>query len=542
MREFDIVVVGAGLSGGLPAAAYLQRAGQDVVLLEQGIEAGSFFRSYEVFPGVLFDHSPVNFSDLSPVVEDLQLREHGYALEPTEIAYSTIDRAGTSLTIETTPARTAAALARRSPADSDAWTGLMRRLAGVADELLELVFYTAHPDQGALDRAIEVTADVVGVERGALETMTAPDLVERLFADDFVRRSMMALPALNLFGDLLIPGQGALSWAWALLMRARTAPSGNGSLVRAVEAAFTRAGGTILRDATVTRLIVDDGICTGVLADRGGRAEPITARRAVISNVGAGHLHELLAPADERLPSPEQRQFVDRLGSWQSRQRTIAIQDLVLRRPLRWPGDGGLLGRSPRVYLVWDSFAACRDWLERCRHDDESIYFDDIEVTQYHAIYGAREDGLAAVRVRYGTGPYLDDDGTTAWDARRAEFSARMLALLERIDPELPKNIVYEHLTTPLDFWRGNPGAHHGNPVGGDLVSGQWISSRLPYRTPVDRLYCSNSVWPPGLSLMASGYNVACTVADDLDLVRPPWWRHRAGANAVIPTAEATTR
>src|SRR3982750_423672 len=96
MREFDVVVVGAGLSGGLPAAAYLQKAGARVALVEQGIDAGRFYLSYELLPGVRFAHSPVNFSGLSPAIADLDLASHGYVLQTPDVLFAALDGGGAS--------------------------------------------------------------------------------------------------------------------------------------------------------------------------------------------------------------------------------------------------------------------------------------------------------------------------------------------------------------------------------------------------------------------------------------------------------------
>jgi phytoene dehydrogenase-like protein len=194
------------------------------------------------------------------------------------------------------------------------------------------------------------------------------------------------------------------------------------------------------------------------------------------------------------------------------------VQDLVLRRPLRLPPD---VAEVPRVYLVWESWSECVDWLRQSRTDDLETYFGDIELTQFHHLYPGRPDRVA-LRVRYGTGPFADG----RWDERRDEFAARMRARLELLDPELPELVEVQQLATPLDFWRSNPAATHGNPIGGDFVGGQWIEDRLPYRTPVDRLYLSNGVWPPALSWLAAGYNAATVVAEDLGIRDRPWWRH----------------
>src|SRR5205823_1626382 len=108
--------------------------------------------------------------------------------------------------------------------------------------------------------------------------------------------------------------------------------------------------------------------------------------------------------------------------------------------------------------------------------------------TQYNVIYGS-PPGRVALRARYGTGPYISHD----WDGRRGAFADRMAARLAELDAEFREVVAYEHVATPLDFWRANPAATHGNPIGGDFVGGQWLLDRLPYRTPVRGLYLSNS-------------------------------------------------
>jgi hypothetical protein len=77
---------------------------------------------------------------------------------------------------------------------------------------------------------------------------------------------------------------------------------------------------------------------------------------------------------------------------------------------------------------------------------------------------------------------------------------------------------------TPIDIWRINRAAMFGQVLGGDFSEDQWILDRMPYRMPVDKLYMSNAVWPAGLSWMASGYNAAQVVAEDIGVRHQPWW------------------
>jgi phytoene dehydrogenase-like protein len=523
MKEFDVVVLGAGLSGGLPAATYLQKAGARVALVEQGIDAGRFYLSYDLLPGARFDHSPVNFSGLSPAVGDLDLTAHGYALRIPEVTLAALDDAGASAVFYRDPARTHAQLAQHSQADADQLAAIFARLNPAASRLLKCAIYTPHPNREAYDEAVDLSASVLELSRGELERTNGVQLLEGLFESDTVRRFLTALPALNLFGDLLEPGQGALTWLWSLALRAAVAPASNQSLVKALERAFVAHGGTLVRNTVVRELLVEAGHCVGATVSPFGstKTETLWANGAVISNLGAQQTATALGP-----------HAWPRLTEWKSDNRVLAVQDLVLRRPLRLPAG---VAEAPRVYLVWETWAECVEWLRRSRTDELETYFGDIELTQFHRIYPGRADRVA-LRVRYGTGPFADAD----WDARRDAFAERMRGRLERLDPELSSIVEYEHVATPIDFWRSNAAATHGNPIGGDFVGGQWIAERLPYRSPVDRLYLSNGVWPPALSWLAAGYNAATVVAEDLGIRDQPWWRHEPASwfagEAAVPT------
>jgi beta-carotene ketolase (CrtO type) len=513
MREFDVVVLGAGLSGGLPAAAYLQKAGARVALVEQGIDAGRFYLSYDLVPGVRFDHSPVNFSALSPAIGDLELERHGYALELPDVLFAALDGGGASAVFYADLDRTHAELARYSQADADAFRALLGRLVVHSPRLLKAAFYTPHPDEGAYAEAVELSAAILETTTAELLRTDGTELLESLFESDEVRRFLTALPALNLFGDLLEPGQGALSWLWSLALRAAVAPAGNQSLVKSLERAFVAAGGTLLRNTVAREIVVEGGRCVGAVVSPFGsdEVETLWANGAVVSNLGAGLTGRLLGP-----------HAWPRLGEWKTSNRVLAVHDFLLRRPLALPDD---VAAAPRVYLVWESWNECVEWLERSRGDSTETYFGDIELTQFHRIYQG-DGGRVGLRARYGTGPFVDD----GWDERRASFGERMRERLGSLDAGFGGIVEYDHVTTPLDFWRSNAAAAHGNPIGGDFVGGQWIEDRLPYRAPIPQLYLSNAVWPPALSWLAAGYNAACVVAGDLGIRDQPWWRHEPGS------------
>jgi len=499
-EEYDVIVVGAGISGGLPAAAYLQKAGYSVAVVERDKDGAPFSSSYERPPGVRFDVTPVNFSIMSPAIADLDLGAYGYRFNRSDILYSTLDGAGRTVTFFADPAKLKEELAHYSSADASAFVRILGGLSGAARELLSVAFFTPAPDKA---RAITLTAAAVGIEAAELESMNAPALVERLFESDAVRVAVTALPAINLFGDLLSPGQGALAWLWTFLMRACTISRDDPTLSQAVERVFLAHGGVFLKGTTVTRLVRDDtGRCCGVEIERAGARRVLRAKQAVISDLGAdltsSLLHEPLRP------------------EWRSAGRTVFTADVVLNRPLAWASDD--FRRSPRVYLLWDSWSDCVGWLRSARDEHEDVFLGHIELTQFSNFYGCAPDGSAALRVRFGTGPFLDRN----WRARRQFYDNAVRERIRKLDPEAVVRSV--EFRTPAEYWDWNPAARHGNPVGGDFIDGQWMEERLPYRTSIPGLYMSNSVWPTSLSWMAPGYNAAKVVAADVGLTLPSWW------------------
>ncbi len=499
MHEFDVIVVGGGLSGGLPAAAYLQRAGASVALVETRDRTASFFSSYERGPGVRFDVAPVNFSCVSPALADLDLAAHGYRFDVPDVLHSTLDGSGNASTMYGDLTRTVNDLARFSERDAARFAELMTALSSRAREILAVAFFTPAPD---LDRALELTSQAVGIPSAELWELNGPDVVERLFESDAVRVALTALPAINLFGELLLPGEGAMAWLWSFLLSSCRAPDGSSSLSAALERAFIAHGGTLLLNTTAQGFVRDDdGVCRGVQVEIGRQRDVLIARHAVISNLGADLSAQLLG--EEIRPG------------WRSAGRTVFTADLVLDRPIAWPHEG--FRDAQRVYLVWEDWDRCLQWLRAAREEREEVFLGHLELTQFSVLYGSGEAGTP-LRVRFGTGPFVDED----WPARIERYEQAVRERIAELDPHV--TIRSLDLGTPLDYWRLNPAARHGNPVGGDFGEGQWMHERLPYRSEVPGLYFSNSVWPTSMSWMAPGCNAASAVAEDMGIRDQVWW------------------
>ena len=78
VNEFDVIVVGGGQAGGLPAATYLQKAGARVALIEARHELGAMNITHEYIPGcsnTFCTSAMVNGT--APMWEDLNLEDYG---------------------------------------------------------------------------------------------------------------------------------------------------------------------------------------------------------------------------------------------------------------------------------------------------------------------------------------------------------------------------------------------------------------------------------------------------------------------------------
>src|ERR687888_25896 len=95
MREatgpYDAVVIGAGHNG-LVAAAYLARAGMNVLVLERRHVLGGAAVTEEVYPGFRYSVASYVVSLLRPeIVRELDLPKHGLEILPLDGTFTPLD-------------------------------------------------------------------------------------------------------------------------------------------------------------------------------------------------------------------------------------------------------------------------------------------------------------------------------------------------------------------------------------------------------------------------------------------------------------------
>ena len=125
----DVVVVGGGHNG-LICAAYLARAGLDVVVVEQNEMPGGALMSSE-WEGYRLEHGALEHTAVltSGVIDELGLEDLGLAYRTRDVAAIHLFGDGANVTIGSTVEATADSIASISVRDARAWAELSERSA-----------------------------------------------------------------------------------------------------------------------------------------------------------------------------------------------------------------------------------------------------------------------------------------------------------------------------------------------------------------------------------------------------------------------------
>ena len=287
----DVVVAGAGHNS-LVAAAYLAKAGLQVLVLEARPVVGGNTATEELtLPGFLHDSCSTahNLIQASPAIRELRLEEYGLEyVHPDPVVHIPFPD-GTWITQWRDLDRTCEEFARFSGRDADAY----RRLIAAYDEA-KGVFgaYRNNP----LGRAPRPEEALGGRWRRRL-AMSAWDVIRSEF-EDWHTRAFMLWMAIMTVQPADRPGTGLLAYslAYGRQQHSWTLPrGGSAALPLALARLIEEHGGTILCDRRVSGLVLESGRCVGVETEDGERH---LASRAVLSTVHPVHLVDM-APRED---------------------------------------------------------------------------------------------------------------------------------------------------------------------------------------------------------------------------------------------------
>jgi phytoene dehydrogenase-like protein len=512
-RRYDAIIIGGGHNG-LVAAAYLARAGRQVLVLERRHVLGGAAVTEEVFPGFKFSVFSYVVSLLRPeIIRDLDLPGHGLQILPLESTITPLDN-GDYLGSWADPDENRLELSRHSPRDAEAlavFGRLMQHMAMAVKPILGMI----PPDPSSLAlsdlRGLKRLGDhlrALGGDRVRalykLMTMSSADYLDEWFEFDPLKATKSASGIIGTFLGPRSPGS-----AYVLLhhymgeidgaFRAWGFQKGGTGAISATIANAARAFGAEIRtEAGVERVLVKDGRVTGVAL---GSGEEIAAPIVVSGLDPRRTFTQLVDPAE--LPDDlveGVRRFKFR-GS--SGKVNLALAGLPNFSCL--PGEGphlrGAISISPSL-----------DYLERA-YDDAKYgefsrrpYMDVVIPSMIDP--GMAPPGMHVMSIFVQYAPYHLNGGWT--DARREAFGDAVVDTLARYAPNLKSLILHRQVLTPADIERIT-GLTEGNIFQGELALHQLFFLRpvpawAKYATPIRGYWqCGAGTHPGGGIMGASG-------------------------------------
>lgn len=501
-QDADVVVVGAGHNS-LVAAAYLARAGLEVVVVEANDQPGGNTRTEALtLPG--FAHDSCSSAHVliqnNPLIRDDELglvAEHGLEYLATDPAVVLPQADGDLLVMYRNVEATAAELARWSSADARAFERLIADWrGGLAVAHGRWSSHLPQPDDPLSRRYLE------------LRRRSAWDVVHETFAHPVVRSFLLWL-AMATIQDPRRPGTGFLpsSLAAGRLDFGWTTPVGGSqalpdALIRVVE----RNGGQVVCGASVAGVLTDGSRATGVRTTDG---RVVLARRAVVAG---GHVTKLPAMLEGRTPSADLTRARD---AWQPGLSVLAVH-AAIREDLRFGASGipsvaAGLGTADGVVRQLDRFAA-GSW----DADDPWVLVvnqTSVDPTRRPA------DGGGTFKI-LTIAPYTLAEGRD-WADEKHEYGERLVALVRRHCSGLDEgDILAVRTESPLDVAAHNPQNVGGSCHGGEfLLDGEVFAGWQRYDTDVPGLFLTGACVHPGGSVSGRpGRNAARTVITALGL------------------------
>ncbi len=521
----DVIVLGGGHNG-LVAAAYLAAAGLKTLVVERRPIVGGACVTEELLPGHRFSTASYVCSLLRPeIIRDLRLRERGLEILPCRASFTPFPD-GRSLLLGLGEDEDARQIARFSTRDAEAYPRFIAAVSRVADVIRPALSITP-PDPSApgLAGALEMLKlgrrfrKLARADQALLlkaMTMSCADLLDEWFESPELKASLAPTGTIGTYGSPRTPGTAFVFLHYALGEVDGSPGSwgfvrgGMGGVAEALASAARSHGATIRVGAAVERIVVRDGIASGVVLEGG---EEIRSR-IVVSN--ADPKRTFLRMVERSHLPPEFVRAVENLRCrGNSAKINLALSEL--------PDFTGLPGDGPHLRGSIQIAGGEPGYLEEAFADYESgrpsrnPYLEIVIPSTVDGTLAPPGRHVMSISVKFV--PYRLAEGD--WESHREELGDRAIETLAAYAPNIRRAVVFRQVLTPLDL-EEKFGLTGGNICHGDMALDQLFVMRpllgwARYRTPLGHLYlCGSGTHPGGGVMGAPGRNAAREILKDL--------------------------
>jgi phytoene dehydrogenase-like protein len=528
MKRYNAIIVGGGHNG-LTNAAYLARAGLDVLVLEKNDYLGGAAASREMHDGWIYSSSSYVCSMLRQAIHrDLNLSRHGLILVPYLGTISYGDN-GQVLCDYTDPETAHLELKRHSPHDADSMHRFQADLTRYAKFIRKTLMRTP-PDPTShkirdLREMLFLGQQMWGLgEREIYEyirffTMSAAEFLEEYFENDLIKASLATPGIIGTALGVHSPGSayillhhvmgdvdGSIG-AWGL------ARGGMGAISHAIAAAAEAEGAEIRTKSAVQQIIVRNEKACGVVLENG---DEISAD-IVVSNLDAKRTFTQVIDRNDLPPG-----IYDKAQNFKIRGSSGKV-NLALSGLPKFTNapENRYINRGGQTFTgSMDTLERAYDCWKRGRWSDDP-FIESVIPSVWDPTVAPPGKHWMSNFIQYCP-PVLADGPWTP--EKRDAFGQTVVDKIERHSPGFKDLIVHMEVRTPHDI-ENEVGLTEGNIFQGELTIDQLLFNRpfpgyAQYRMPVKNLYmCGSSTHPGGGVSATCGANAAREIL--MDLKRP---------------------
>ncbi|MDY6864160.1 MAG: NAD(P)/FAD-dependent oxidoreductase [Thermodesulfobacteriota bacterium] len=528
-EEYDIIIIGAGHNG-LVCAAYLAKAGLKTINIEKRDVVGGAASTEEVtLPGFKHvTHSNYHgWIHLGPVYKELEVAKyHKYIFPDPSFAIVFEDRR--SILFHTGKGmdpvdRTCKSIERFSLKDAKTYREIYS-LHRNFSELTKAWLFSPPLSYAQQFGLLEETE--MGREFLREQLTSGKVVIEESFESDQVKAFMLSMQVqvgvgVEQFGTgSYLPTMISLEHdpGWGLSV------GGSVTLGLALARIVEDHGGKILVNSPVERILVKDGVATGVELSNGRK---IIAKKGVVSNIDPAGTFLKLTGEDYLEDS-----FIKKVKRYRPGM-AVVTPHYALNEPIRYKAAE----KDPQVNRSWGIFIAenADRVIDFYRNVHAGIPPKKPEDTMFIVVSNTLWDPTQAPAGKHTAfywmhQPYhLKEGGAQKW----AEIKEEVADIADDAWREYAlnlteENILARHVDGPLDYERKMPQLIEGCWLMGDMTQDQAGLFRPfhgypPYRSPIENLYMCGACNHPGGGISgAPGYNCAGVICEDLNVKK--WW------------------
>jgi len=525
MNQYDAIVIGAGHNG-LTNAAYLAKAGLEVLVVEKNDYIGGAAVSRELHEGWVYSSCSYVCSMMRQAIHrDLDLTKHGLILVPY-LGNVAFGDNGETLVGYTDEEANYNALRKISPHDADAMFRLHTDLARYA-QLIRKTLLRTPPDPTSfrprdinellwLAKQFWSLGEKELYEYIRFFTMSAADYLEDYLENDLIKATMASAGIIGTALGVYSPGSAYILLhhvmgdvdgnigAWGL------ARGGMGAISQSLAGALQEHGGEIRLNAGVQKILVKNQKAVGIVLENGDELYA----NIVVSNLDAKRTFTQCMDEDDLPPGifEKAKNFKIR-GS--SGKVNIALSGLPKFTGVpnnRYVNRGGqaFVGSLETMERAYD------DWKHGGWSKDPFI--ESVIPSAWDPTVAPPGKHWMSNFVQYCPSQLADGPWTPE---KRNAFGQTVVDKIERYSPGFKDLIVHMEVRTPHEI-EAEVGLTEGNIFQGELTIDQLLFNRpfpgyAQYRMPVKNMYmCGSSTHPGGGVSSACGANAAREILMDL--------------------------